>query len=264
MTTPKVPTTMKGGSRFYVHPVTMEKLPGVTSVVNMLPKGFLKFWAAKMVAEEAVSHLPEVMGMVLKSGESAAVDFLKRAPDRNTGNAADVGTLVHDLAEQTFTTGQVPKVVHPDLRPYLDHLDDFLQTFQPEPLLVERTVWNRTEGYAGSFDLVANIDAGDGPERVIVDVKTTRSGVHEEVALQLAAYAYAEVVLDEDGTETPWEYPTAGAVLHLRPEGWKLVPVRLGEDTFHIFRALLEVFRWDTELKRSVLGRPVTPPTKGA
>ena len=42
MTTPKVSTFRSGSSRFYLHPRTGDKVPGVTSVLNMLPKPFLK------------------------------------------------------------------------------------------------------------------------------------------------------------------------------------------------------------------------------
>ena len=57
MTTPKINTTFRGGSRFYIHPGSGEKVPGVTSVLNMLPKPFLKAWAGKEVATTAVRSL---------------------------------------------------------------------------------------------------------------------------------------------------------------------------------------------------------------
>ena len=57
MTTPAVQTIKRGGSRFYVHPQTNAKVPGVTSITGNLPKPFLQYWGQKLVAEEAVDSL---------------------------------------------------------------------------------------------------------------------------------------------------------------------------------------------------------------
>ena len=54
MTTPEVKTIKRDGSRFYVDPVSGEKVPSVTSIVGCLPKRALQFWRGKMVAECAV------------------------------------------------------------------------------------------------------------------------------------------------------------------------------------------------------------------
>src|SRR5690606_41288907 len=54
VTSPKIATFHNRGTRFYEHPTKDLQVPGGTSVRNMLPKGYLKFWAAKLVAESAV------------------------------------------------------------------------------------------------------------------------------------------------------------------------------------------------------------------
>ncbi|WP_224768997.1 hypothetical protein [Nocardioides ochotonae] len=99
MTQPKINTIKRGGARLYVHPETADKVPGVTSILNMLPKDFLRFWAAKVVAETAVDNLGSVVGLALNDRQGA-VDYLKRAPQRDTGQAADMGSAVHDLFER--------------------------------------------------------------------------------------------------------------------------------------------------------------------
>lgn len=251
MTTPKVPTIKRGGSRFYVHPTEKTKRPGVTSVVGMLPKDFLKFWAAKLTAETAVENLGAVVNLALTDPEGA-VDYLKRAPLRNTGKAADVGTEVHDLVERLFRGEKLGKV-HPDFQPYVTGAREFLDEFEPEFLHLEETVWSDTHGYAGSFDWIAKI----GDEIVIGDNKTTRSGVHAEVALQLAAYKNADYLIDADGEQTPLPKIDTGAVLHLRPEGWKVVPVTVTDDVFSVFCSLLPVLDWERETKKGVIGKPV-------
>lgn len=259
MTSPKINTIRRQGSRLYVHPDTAEKVPGVTSVLNMLPKGFLKFWAAKAVATAAVENLGEVVGITLKAGPDAAVDFLKRAPDRDVRKAADRGTEVHELFER-MAKGEDPGRVHPDFEPYVAIFKGFEAQFKPEFLYLEGTVWSETHGYAGSFDFIAwvtDTDAEDERILVIGDWKTTRSGVHEEVALQLTAYAHADYIVTPDGQKVDIPPVTAGIVVHARPEGGKVVPARIDSELFETFIALQKVWEWDREGKKTVLGREV-------
>jgi hypothetical protein len=252
MTTPKVTTIKRSGSRFYVHPTTRSKVPGVTSVVDMLPKQFLKFWAAKLVAETAVDNVGTVVQMMLDGGRDGAIDWLKRAPMRNTGAAADIGSEAHEVFEKMARGHNVGRV-HPDMAPFRDHYAEFLDKFQPEFLYLEETVWSDTHGYAGSFDAIAKIEG----EVVVLDNKTTRSGVHAEVALQLSAYRYADYILGETGDQLPMPNIEGGAVVHVRPEGWQLVPVRCDEDIHRYFTSLIPVFEWDKEVSKTVLGKPI-------
>lgn len=259
LTVPKVNTISRGGSRFYVHPDDgTQKVPGVTSILGMLPKPFLKPWAAKVVAETAVESIGEVVGIAMRDRQ-AAIDMLKRAPDRQTGAAADIGTQAHDLFE-AIAKGERVGRVHPELVPYVEHFQEFLDEFQPEYIFMEETVWSDRHEYAGSFDAFAQI----GGDRVWIDYKTTRSGVHEEVALQLAAYRHADYIIRPDGSRVPMPTSEGGAVLHIRPEGWKLVPVNCGEAEFEMFLHLREVFRWEKELKQGVVGDPLNKGAKPA
>lgn len=252
MTVPKINTIRRKGARFYVEPDSGEKVPGVTSVLSMLPKEFLRYWAAKMVAESAVEQLPTVLQMVLNGQDAAAVDFLKKAPDRNTGEAARIGSDAHDLFER-LAKGEDIGRVHPDLEPFVRHFRDFLDTVQPELTFMEETVWSEKHGYAGSFDAYGKING----QNLWLDWKTTRSGVHEEVGLQLAAYAHADFILRPDGSRIPLPKSDGGAVLHVRPEGWKLVPVRIDDDMFEIFLHLRQVFEYEKNVKSTVVGKPV-------
>lgn len=282
MTTPKVNTIKRGSSRFYVDPESGRKNPGVTSVLNMLPKEFLKFWAAKLVAEEAVADPGLLVNMVLRD-PAAAVDHLKNAPNRFTRRSADVGTDAHDLFER-IAKGEDIGRVHPDLKPYVEHFREFLTVFEPEFIFLEETVWSDTHGYAGSFDVLMVLHGeAAGPLRhktVFGDWKTTRSGVHEEVALQLSGYRFADYIVRSDGSRVPLPKTDGAVVLLVRPEGWKLVPVETGEVTISdalmdpedserviipaqtvqvhdYLKALREVFDWDSEVKKRVIGKPL-------
>jgi len=253
MTTPKVATIKRGGSRFYVHPETGEKVPGVTSVLNMIPKPFLKFWAAKLVAEASIDQLPAFIGMVMAGDRDGAVDYLKRAPMRSTGAAAARGTEAHEIFEK-LALGESVGRVHPDMKWAVSHFHEFLDAFEPEFLHIEGTVWNPSPGYAGSFDSIAQI----GDELVIIDNKTTRSGVFPEVGLQLNAYASADFLMAKDGERSPMPKLDAAAVLHVVPDGWKFVPILLDADLLMpVFEALLKVFEWDRVISKTVIGDAV-------
>lgn len=247
----KLSTIKRADSRFYVHPETKEKVPGVTSIINMLPKPFLQFWASKMTAEWCADNAGAFLQMLINGERKAALDTAKGAARRSTSEAAGIGTNVHDYFE-LYARGNAPKRPHPDVLPFVPHIKEFHDRYQPEYLHLEDAVWSDEHRYAGSFDFIAKIDG----ETVMGDVKTTRSGVHEEVALQLSAYANADRVITQDGTVHPLPAIEAGAVAHFRPEGWKLVPVRIDESVFSYFVVLRQVFDWVNDVSKSVLGEP--------
>lgn len=257
MTTPKVSTIRRSGSRYYVHPETGEKVPGVTSVLNMLPKGFLKYWAAKKVAETAVADL-QALTLLAERDKDGAIDYLKRAPDRDTRHAADTGTDAHDYFERMAKGEEITEAVliaeeKEHVLPFVAHYQDFLDTVQPEFVFMEETVWSDKHLYAGSFDAFMVIDG----ENAWTDNKTTRSGVHEEVGLQLAAYRHADNIIRRDGSRVPMPKADGGVVVHVRPEGWKVVPVKCGPEEFDYFLHLRKVFEYETGHKKSIIGDPL-------
>ena len=192
MTTPAIKTLTRSGSRFYVDPRNGAKVPGVTSVLRMLPKPFLQYWASKVVAEEAVDNLGAVMSLVTGDNRQAAVDMLKRAPGRSSGAAADIGTQVHAVAEQ-LNRGEDPGLIHPDIEPWVNHYREFLSDWQPTFHETEATVWSDEHGYAGTADGFCSI----GTDSLVIDLKTGK-GVYEETSLQLTAYAFGDYLLDQE------------------------------------------------------------------
>ena len=253
MTQPTIDTVKKSGTRFYVDPNDADnRLPGVTSILNMLPKPFLQYWRAKIVAECAADNLEIVTSMMLKGEREAAIDYLKKSPQRSTGNSATIGTDVHNLCER-IARGEDVGRVHPDHRPYLVGFESFIKDFEPEFLFVEETVWSDTHKYAGSFDAIVKIDG----ETICTDVKTTRSGVHSEVALQLSAYSNADHILKPDGSTVPIPTIDSCAVIHLRPERAQLVPVSNDPSLFDTFKSLRTVWEWDQGMSKRAVGKPV-------
>ena len=253
MTQPKTLTERAGGSRWYIHPDTGERVPGVTSILNQLPKPFLKPWGEKLVAQEAVKNLPYVQGIVSNSGEDAAVDFLKGAAYRYTRKASNLGSAAHSIFE-ALATGQPVGTVTDDVKPFVRQFQNFLDTVQPEFLLNEESVWSDTHSYGGSFDSIAKIDG----QTVVMDYKTSKDA-HGETALQLAAYAHADYVLKAGLHRAELPKVDRGVILHIsnaNPNKWALYEVPIDGAVFGYFLALREVFKWSL-IERKILGKPL-------
>lgn len=275
----KINTVQRAGARFYVNPETRVSLPGVTSTLSMLPKPFLRYWGQKLVAETAVKSFDFLRQMIDTAGEEAAVDYLKNAPNRYTRLRAGVGSDAHDLFERMIR-GEVVGIgrVHPDLEPYRRNFSAFLHAVNPELVRAEDIAWSDTHGYAGSFDAILRvwiitgpngktyIDATRGPMSkpvlLIVDWKTSKD-TYPDVALQMAAYAHADKLIDPDGEEFPMPEFDGAAVLHITPDDWAFKPVDISDAVFDVFLALREVFKWDRELSKEVLGRPLARSASG-
>jgi hypothetical protein len=63
-------------------------------------------------------------------------------------------------------------------------------------------VFSRTHKYAGTADVIARMKIGKDIVPVIIDIKTSKA-IYDDVALQLCAYARADFVGMEDGSEEP-------------------------------------------------------------
>ena len=251
MTAPALASTGPDGHRVYTW--AGRAYPSVTAVLaGGVPKPFLPAWAAKAAAEYAVANLDRLRLLPARQ----AVAEVKAAPWAARDAAAGLGDLVH-AAVQAHATGRPRPDLPPEAAPFLAAFDQFTADHQPGWLASEQTVVSRRYGYAGTLDAICTL----GGRVTLLDVKTGR-GVYPEACLQLAAYAHADFAAAPDGTETTLPPIQAGAVLHLRPGGYQLVPVPVGQAVLEAFLAALAVFRWATDLAPHVLPAPTTGPRR--
>lgn len=275
----KVSTQYVGGSRFYVSAEdTSITVPGVTSVLNMFPKGFLGPWNAKMVADLAVDTIEDgYLAQMVQRDREGAVTWLKDAAKRYTKQASEKGSDAHDLFERMIR-GEELGPVSELMAPFVRHFEEFLTAAQPELVSAEDVAWSDTHGYAGSYDaeLLVKVDPESGkldpqgePIRLITDWKTGKN-TYPDVALQISAYAFADKVISPGGESRPMPTFDGGLVVHVTADKWAAKPVRVNEDLHRVFLEALRFFhavrKWEGEgwgrtripgMKDDVIGKPI-------
>jgi hypothetical protein len=228
--------TRRNHGRGHSYEVDGRKLPGVTTILDKtMPKPALIEWAGKTTAAYAVDRWAELADLT----PSKRLERLNRARWEEKDTAARRGTEVHGLAEHLITGEKID--VPDELAGHVDAYLDFLTTWDPEPVLVEAVLANRAVGYCGTVDLVADLKG----TRWLLDIKTARSGIFGDTALQCCAYAHAEVWAGPDGEESP--VPDLGiervGAIHVRADGWDLRPLVAGDEVWNTFRHLAWVYR---------------------
>lgn len=249
---PRNATTGRGGQRFYSW--RSENFWSVTTILSAVPKPALLPWGMKAVATYAVENIDQVSA-IARTDPEGAIDLLKRAPYRARDKAADLGTRVHDACE-AFRLGKPMPKWTPDVAGRMQCFTQWLEKYKPEFLAVEASVYNRTEQYAGTLDAIVRING----QVLLVDYKTSRTGIYGEVALQLAAYRHAEFIGLPDGSEAPMPESDGAAALwivdgDLRDECF--VGVDTGPQVFSSFLYCREMFRWTQETSKKVLAGPI-------
>jgi hypothetical protein len=230
------------------------KLPGVTTILgDGLAKPALVAWGINTTAGYAIDRWDELAEMK----PSQRLETLKKAPYADRDAAAKRGTEVHKLAELLAHGKEVQ--VPDELAGHVESYVRFLDEFDPEPVLLETACVSVSKWpYAGTFDGILDI-LGHG--RLLVDIKTARSGVFPDNALQLAAYRWATHYAGPDDGWELHEMPQVDgcAVIHVRGDGFSLVPVETGDAVFRTFRYVQQLHAWANELSKTVVGEEILP-----
>jgi len=228
------------------------KLPSSTSLRRMAGLPFrLHQWTISKVVERAIMEhgiLTQMLDRPAKPRERVrdknvqkeAGRWLRSAATEERDAAAELGTLVHDLAVR-----QVPvHLADPDAQPYLLWFYHWLTTSGCNIIATEKQVWNLTVGYAGTFDFLVEFPDGDIG---VIDLKTGR-GTYTDHALQLVSYALAEFIGNDDVidvalTEALRKANTM-ALLHVSETGWHYQRIPADAEMFTAFRGLAAFATW--------------------
>lgn len=238
------------------------RVPGVTTLINGgLPKPKLIDWAAREVAEYVADN-PDDVDALRARGRDELVGFLKERHKAVRDRAAGRGTSIHGLAEQLVAGAEIE--VPEELAGHVEACARFLDDWQVRPRIVELPVASRQWWYSGTPDLIGELPDG---RLVVVDYKSSRSGIWGETALQLAAYARAEFFLDEAGliNEAGMEQPVpridAGLAVWLRADGYDTYEIADLDGAFRLFRHVAHVARAARTLRNDFISPALDTPT---
>lgn len=245
-----------------------ERVPGVTTLAgNGLPKPALLNWAGEATAEYAMDNWDDLTTL----SPSERLKRMKGGRYEKRDAAANKGTAIHKLAERLIAGERV--TVPEELTGYVQACVAFLDDFSVRQVYVEAVVYSETHRHVGTTDLIADVLLPDMPEyehigrdedgysRGLLDWKTGRSGIFGDAALQLVAYRHSEFLVDPESGETV-DMPAVDfcAGIHLRANGYTLVPLVTDDEVYRDFLYVKEVARIVGSL-RDLVGDAIVPPT---
>ena len=203
-----------------------EQADGVTWILsNGIPKPALIGWAANTTAGYAIDHWDELTELkVLQSASASSrkpgsatttprwCAAPRSTPSRNNSPAARKSTSPNTSSGTSTPTSQ------------------FARDWQPEEVIVESIVGNRRWRYMGTLDLVAR---SQRRAAMAARLQDDRVGDLARVsALQLAGYRHADFYIDDTRREQPMPSVDQAGCIWLRADGYDLVPVDAGAETF--------------------------------
>lgn len=239
--------TTKSG-RFYE--INGQRLPSVTTILQAINKPALIQWAAKeerLMTIEAAADLYDDIHGTPRMGRATFIATLDarigktKAHQKLLAKGSEIGTQVHSLIEWNLRrllgqkVGPEPKVEDKAQWAFMSW-QDWAQKVTLKPLLIEQQVFSLTHGYAGTMDLLAEVEG----VVTLIDWKTGKA-VYPEAFLQSAAYQVALTEMDHAKA-------MAGLVLRLpkveSDPDFEAVPVPDMLDLFPTFLAVKRVWDW--------------------
>jgi len=237
--------------RFYT--IDGQRLPSVTTILDIIAKPALGPWYAKEERRYFETAMLEVLSRpgardpeFVLAAVAQAVTGVKAA-DREKQKAAAIGTAVHAGIEWELRR-QLGEDAGPELRLpeaaawAIESWKDWARSVHLEPLAIERTVYCVECGYAGTLDLYARVKGVP----TVLDWKSGRA-IYPEAFLQNLAYRHAAA-----GTGLA---SSQGLIVRLPKQlddpAWEVMPVP-ATLTLEDFLAALRLWRW----QRAMNGQP--------
>lgn len=199
----------RGGLYYITHNGIELVLPSVTSILGgAVPKPPLVSWAARTAATYALanphSSIEEAAGSIYRTKDIAT----------------DKGKAIHTWAEEYANGNPINvKDLPPELQSYGKAFQHFIDRNAPKIIYAEGVVFNVTYGYAGSFDVIAELPNG---KLTMYDYKTGKS-TYKESHLQQEAYAHAEWLMTKNKKIIPMPKIDYKNLVHLQNNGTSAV-----------------------------------------
>ena len=242
-------------------------LPSVTTILSAINKPALINWAAKVEREAIMKAAGELWEDIPwpKDGRAVpkmtAMAFLATLNDRVgtekanakiRNKAGDIGSEIHALAEWTLRqelgqqVGPRPKASEQGEWGFMAW-EDWRKSVNMVPKLIEQTCWSTKNGYAGTFDLLCEMDtpvgAAHGRGIVLTDWKSGKA-IYAEQRLQIAAYC--EAVLEMGHAERPLHGLIVRVPKNIGDPDFetKFLPQSELTELFKVFLAVKQLWKW--------------------
>lgn len=249
-------------------------IPGVTTILKVLPKEALTKWQMKKAVSLALDGEDAWDGF--NPDREKLVDWLIGAGDREAFTAADIGTNAHEFAE-LHMLGKNPDLaaLGKKEQKHANCYLNFVEDYQPEPILVEKVLTyidpkTNQPLFCGTMDLVAKLtwnDARDASrlpndwidgQTWLCDYKASSSQPRPSHALQSAAYRYSTHYIDEEG-QLQEMVPVDHAAVILLNGGkgdscYRMFKLDTSKVVFYVFKSLLTISNFTKIEDRVILG----------
>jgi len=254
-------------SRFYETPEGMI-YPSVTTILSAINKPALVPWAAK---EERKMVLTALRGLMDSKPDGVKVSRLQfmaqlddaigkeKAHSKLLNKASNIGTQIHEMAEWVLRselqqeTGPEP-VLSDEAQSGFVAWDDWRKSVNLVPLLIEQTVYSDKHKYAGTLDLLCEMDLPPvdafgyptsltGRGTVMTDWKSGK-GIYNEYHLQTAAYIEAIIEMGHAPNGTHGLIVRVPKVIGDPNVETGFMPSKKVRPIFKAFLATLELWSW--------------------
>lgn len=160
-------------------------IPGATTILGVLSKPALIFWASNMASDYFKSQI--VPGVALDEVEIERIwQQARKAHTQKKLDSATLGSMVHKYVEQYIKGENPPMPVNPEMKGACERFLQWVQDHQVKFLVSEQMVFSKKHLYAGTTDFICKIDG----RLWIGDLKTSQS-VYSEYFAQTSAYLEA-------------------------------------------------------------------------
>jgi hypothetical protein len=229
-------------------------LPSVTTILSVIGKPALIAWSAKVEREMVTKVSADLYEDVSKSSPMTRAGWLltlgnrlgkEKAHTKELAKAGDIGTQVHNLVEWTlkgelmYDAGPSPRIEDKAQWAFMAW-QDWRKAVNLKPIAIEQVIWSRTHGYAGTLDLLAEVDG----VLTVIDWKTGKA-VYPEAHLQNAAYRQA---IREMGHGDPKQ----GLIVRLpkieTDPNFEVVEAKPEEPMFFKFLNAISLWKWAQEM----------------
>jgi hypothetical protein len=236
--------------RFYRVEGDEEPYVSVTHALSCIAKPALINWAANQERTLVMDAAADLYLDLCQTPPMGRPSFLatlqgrigkQKAHQKELAKAGEIGTQVHELIEWNLRqslgqkVGPEPRVTDKAQWAFMA-FQDWAQSVSLKPIFIEQMVFSRTHKYAGTMDLLAEVNG----VLSLVDFKTGKS-IYAEAYLQNVAYQQA---LREMGHSTP----AAGHIVRLpkveTDPAFEVGAVPAVEELWPTFIAVLNVWKW--------------------